>query len=162
MKGIGVLGSMSPQATMDFEARVHRAAQRLVQRDWNRGYPRMVGWYHLQPPVRLGEDARSIVPLQLAPQLIEAAAWLGKAADFLVILGASDDADGETASCAPSRPGQVASAQLWAGLSRCAAMRYSQHCKASQCASYCGDGVSVRGSSVQREIARGLLHSPQC
>ena len=85
MKRMGVLGGMSPQATMDFEARVHRAAQRLVPRDWNRGYPRMVVWYHRQLPVRLGEDGRPIVPLQLDPQLVEAAAWLGKAADFLVI-----------------------------------------------------------------------------
>src|SRR6185503_8748308 len=85
MKRIGVLGGMSPQATMDFEARVHRASQRLVPPDWNRGYPRMVVWYHRQLPVRLGEDGRAIVPMQLDPQVIEAAAWLGKAADFLVI-----------------------------------------------------------------------------
>ena len=65
MKRIGVLGGMSPQATMDFEARVHRASQRLIPRDWNRGYPRMVVWYHRQLPVRLGEDGRPIVPLQL-------------------------------------------------------------------------------------------------
>ena len=82
---MGVLGGMSPQATMDFEARVHRAAQRLVLQDWNRGYPLMVVWYHRQLPVRLGEDRRPIVPMQLDPQLIEAAAWLGKAVDFLAI-----------------------------------------------------------------------------
>jgi aspartate racemase len=85
MKRMGVLGGMGPQATMDFEARVHRASQRLVSPDWGRGYPRMVVWYHRQLPVRLGEDGRPITPMQLDPQVIEAAAWLGKAADFLVI-----------------------------------------------------------------------------
>ena len=85
MKRIGVLGGISPQATMDFEARVHRASQRLVPQEWNRGYPRMVVWYHRQLPVRLGDDGRPIVPMELDPQLIEAASWLGKAADFLVI-----------------------------------------------------------------------------
>ena len=30
MKTIGVLGGLGPQATMDFEARVHAAAQRLI------------------------------------------------------------------------------------------------------------------------------------
>ena len=30
MKTIGVLGGLGPQATMDFEARVHRVAQRLI------------------------------------------------------------------------------------------------------------------------------------
>ena len=53
---MGILGGMSPQATMDFEARVHRAAQRLVPWDRNRGYPRMVVWYYRQLPVHLGED----------------------------------------------------------------------------------------------------------
>jgi aspartate racemase len=33
MKRMGVLGGMSPQATMDFEASVHRASQRLVPPD---------------------------------------------------------------------------------------------------------------------------------
>ena len=30
MKTIGVLGGLGPQATMDFEARAHRAARRLT------------------------------------------------------------------------------------------------------------------------------------
>jgi aspartate/glutamate racemase len=34
MKRIGVLGGMSAQATIDFEARLHRCAQRLVPHDW--------------------------------------------------------------------------------------------------------------------------------
>src|SRR5262245_30993925 len=39
MKTIGVLGGLGPQATMDFEARVHRVAQRLIPPDKNCGYP---------------------------------------------------------------------------------------------------------------------------
>lgn len=85
MKTIGVLGGMSPQATMDFEARVHRLSQQLVPQRWNNGYPPMVVWYHRRLPMRVGEDGRPVVPMQVDPQLVEAAARLGKAVDFLVI-----------------------------------------------------------------------------
>jgi aspartate racemase len=85
MKRIGVLGGISPQATMDFEARVHRISQQLIPQDFNRGYPPMVVWYHRRPPVRLDADGRAIMPMEVDPELVEAAAWLGKMADFLVI-----------------------------------------------------------------------------
>ena len=85
MKRIGVLGGISPQATMDFEARVHRVAQRTIPQDWNRGYPPMVVWYHRRLPVRVGDDERPVVPMEVDPQLVEAAGWLGKVADFIVI-----------------------------------------------------------------------------
>ena len=85
MKRIGVLGGMSPQATMDFEARVHRVSQRMVPQDWNAGYPPMVVWYHRRLPIRLGDDGTPIMPMQVDPELIEAARWLGKGVDFLVI-----------------------------------------------------------------------------
>jgi len=85
MKRIGVLGGMSPQATMDFEVRVHRAAQRLIPQDWNRGYPPMVVWYHRDLPVRRGDDGRPLEPRQIDPSLLEAAARIGALADFLVV-----------------------------------------------------------------------------
>ena len=85
MKRIGVLGGVSAQATMDFEARVHRISQRLIPQEWNRGYPPMVVWYHRRLPIVLATDGRPIVPMQVDPQLVEAAAWLGKGVDFLVI-----------------------------------------------------------------------------
>jgi aspartate racemase len=85
MKRIGVLGGMSPQATMDFEARVHRLCQALVPQHWNAGYPPMLVWYHRRLPVRLDGDGRPILPMQVDPELVGAAAWLGKAVDFLVI-----------------------------------------------------------------------------
>jgi aspartate racemase len=85
MKRIGVLGGMSPQATMDFETRVHRLSQQLVPQRWNAGYPPMIVWYHRRLPVRVGADGRPIVPMQVDPHLVEAAAWLGKGVDFIVI-----------------------------------------------------------------------------
>jgi len=85
MKRIGVLGGVSAQATMDFEARVHRIAQRVIPQDWNRGYPPMVVWYHRRLPVRVGPDERPIVPMEVDPQLVEAAAWLGQMVDVIVI-----------------------------------------------------------------------------
>lgn len=85
MKRIGVLGGISPQATMDFEARVHRISQQLISQDSNRGYPPMVVWYHRRPPVRLDADGRAIMPMEVDPALVEAAASLGNMTDFLVI-----------------------------------------------------------------------------
>jgi aspartate racemase len=85
MKRIGVLGGISAQATMDFEARVHEVAQRLVPQDWNAGYPPMVVWYHRQLPLRRGDDGRVLVPREIDPGLLEAAAWLGRVTDLLVM-----------------------------------------------------------------------------
>jgi len=85
MKRMGVLGGISPQATMDFEARVHRVAQRLIPQHWNRGYPPMVVSYHRRLPIRMGDDGAPLLPRQIDPELVEAAAWLGRVTDFLVI-----------------------------------------------------------------------------
>jgi aspartate racemase len=85
MQRIGVLGGISPQATMEFEARVHRVCQRLIPQDWNRGYPRLVVWYHRELPIQVDGDGRPLVPRRIEPGLLEGAAWLGKAADFIVI-----------------------------------------------------------------------------
>jgi aspartate racemase len=85
MKRMGVLGGVSAQATMDFEARVHRISQRLIPQKLNEGYPPMVVWYHRRPPIRMGADGRPTVPREIDPGMVEAARWLGKAVDFLVI-----------------------------------------------------------------------------
>ena len=85
MKTMGVLGGISPQATMDFEARVHRVSQQLIPQRRNAGYPPMVVWYHRRLPIRVDADARPLTPRQVDPQLVDAAAWLGKGVDFLVI-----------------------------------------------------------------------------
>ncbi|HEX4797619.1 MAG TPA: amino acid racemase [Humisphaera sp.] len=85
MKTIGVLGGLGPQATMDFEQRVHRAAQRVIPPHLNGGYPPMVVWYCRHPPVLLTEDGRPLLPLRADPRLLEAARRLGQVADFLVI-----------------------------------------------------------------------------
>jgi aspartate racemase len=85
MKRIGVLGGISAQATMDFEARVHRVSQQLIPQHWNHGYPPMVVWYHRRPPIRVHGDGRPVEPREIDPELVEAARWLGKAVDFIVI-----------------------------------------------------------------------------
>lgn len=85
MKRIGVLGGVSAQATMDFEARVHRVAQRLIVQDWNRGYPPMVVWYHRELPMRRDDDGRPLEPRQIDPRLLEVASRLGTLVDFLVV-----------------------------------------------------------------------------
>jgi aspartate racemase len=85
VRRMGVLGGMSAQATMDFEASVHRSAQRLVAQDWNRGYPPMVVWYHRELPVRHGADGQVFEPRQIDPQLVEAARRPAPLVDFLVV-----------------------------------------------------------------------------
>jgi aspartate racemase len=85
MKTIGVLGGIGPQATMDFEQRLHQVAQRLIPPQGNSGYPPLVVYYHRRPPVLVDEAGRTIFPVQPDPQLLEGARKLGQLADFLVI-----------------------------------------------------------------------------
>lgn len=85
MKTIGVIGGLGPQATMDFEARVHRISQRLLPQWMNSGYPPMVVWYYRNPPMLQDADHHAVQPLQVDPRLLEAAKKIGALADFLVI-----------------------------------------------------------------------------
>lgn len=84
MKTIGVLGGLGPQATMDFEARVHAVSQRLIPQLGNSGYPPMVVYYHRYAPFVLDEHFRPIVPRRLDPHLHAALGKLGQMADFIV------------------------------------------------------------------------------
>lgn len=85
MKTIGILGGIGPQATMDFELRVHQAARKLIAPLYNSGYPPMVVYYHRYAPVLLHDDMTPVLPLQPDPGLLEGARKLGAIADFLVI-----------------------------------------------------------------------------
>jgi aspartate racemase len=85
MKTIGVLGGIGPQATMDFEQRVHQIAQQLLPPKGNSGYPPMVVHYCRHPPVLLDSTGYPQMPLQPDPRLLAAARTLGQLADFLVV-----------------------------------------------------------------------------
>lgn len=85
MKTIGVLGGVGPQATMDFEQRFHRAAQRLIPPHLNSGYPPMFVCYLRHPPVHVSESGQTILPIQANPGVFERAKELGAIVDFLVI-----------------------------------------------------------------------------
>jgi aspartate racemase len=85
MKTIGVLGGVGPQATMDFEVRVHAISQRLLPPNANRGYPPMLVYYHRGGLDEMGDDGTPAVPLRAEPCLLDAARRLGGWADFLVI-----------------------------------------------------------------------------
>ncbi len=85
MKTIGVLGGLGPQATMDFEQRVHQVAQQLIPQQGNSGYPPMVVHYCRHPPVRSYPDGQPYWPIEIDPRLLDAARSLGQIADFLVI-----------------------------------------------------------------------------
>jgi aspartate racemase len=86
MKVIGVLGGLGPQATIYFEVRLHRAAQRRIRQRGNEGYPTMVSYFFRQPPVIMSADGslpQGRPPVN--PALLDAARWIGTVADFLVI-----------------------------------------------------------------------------
>jgi hypothetical protein len=85
VKTIGVLGGLGPQATMDFEARIHTVSQRLIPQRWGSGYPPMLVYYFRHSPVVLGDDFRPVFPAQPDPRLLDAAKRLGEWVDFLVI-----------------------------------------------------------------------------
>ncbi|MBT8207850.1 MAG: amino acid racemase [Acidimicrobiia bacterium] len=85
MRTIGILGGIGPQATMDFESRIHRVAQWLVPQHGNEGYPPMVTVYMRHPPVRVDADAKPVKPLVLDPRLLDSARRLGEWADLIVI-----------------------------------------------------------------------------
>jgi aspartate racemase len=85
MKTIGILGGLGPQATMDFEVRLHAVAQRLIPPHGNSSYPPLVVYYHRRPPFVMQDERTPVFPLQPDPDLLQAAQWLGTRADFLVV-----------------------------------------------------------------------------
>lgn len=85
MKTIAVLGGIGPQATMDFERRVHEIAQGLLPRSGNKGYPPMVVYYHRGPPFLFDDDGEPVEPFRANPDFLEAARRLGAWADFMII-----------------------------------------------------------------------------
>jgi aspartate racemase len=85
MRTIGVLGGIGPQATMDFEMRVHAEARRLLRPHLNAGYPPMVTAYLRHAPVLLDDDGRPRQPLALDPRVLDAAARLGAWVDLIAI-----------------------------------------------------------------------------
>lgn len=85
MKTIGVLGGLGAQATMDFEARVHKVAQSLIPQRQNSGYPPMFVCYYRHPPILLNADFSPRLPVQPDPRLLEAAKRTGAGSDFLVV-----------------------------------------------------------------------------
>lgn len=85
MKAMGILGGLGPQATMDFERRLHRVAQHEIPQQGNTGYPPLAVVYVRCPPVVMDAEGQPLRPLQPAPQLLDAARTLGQIADFIVI-----------------------------------------------------------------------------
>jgi aspartate racemase len=84
-KTVGVIGGIGPQATMDFEERFHRAAQRRLPQRANGGYPPMVVLYHRRPPIVLDADGAPVMPVRLDVDLEASLEKLGPMVDFLVV-----------------------------------------------------------------------------
>jgi aspartate racemase len=85
MKTVGVLGGLGPQATMEFESRVHRVAQQRIAQHVNAGYPPMVVYYYRGVPFVADAAGAPEPPLRPSPPFLSAAADLGHLADFLVV-----------------------------------------------------------------------------
>ena len=84
MRTIGILGGIGPQATIDFEARLHTAAQAILPQHVNEGYPPMVTVYLRHAPVLVNERGMPSAPLTLDPRVLDAAERLGQWADLLI------------------------------------------------------------------------------
>lgn len=85
MKTIGVLGGLGPQATMQFEAMVHEASQRLIPQHANSGYPPMLVSYFRGVPFVADENGRPAPPLRPSKSFLAVASEVGRSADFLVV-----------------------------------------------------------------------------
>jgi aspartate racemase len=85
MQTIGILGGMGPQATMDYEARLHRVAQQLVPQRFGFGYPPIVVRHCRHAPLLLYDDNTPVLPIQVDPRLLDAATRLGRDVDFITI-----------------------------------------------------------------------------
>jgi len=85
MKTIGVLGGVGPQATIDFEVRLHLVSQKRIPQRHNTGYPPLVVYYHRHPPMVMTVEGVPEVPFRADPRLLDAARRIGPLADFLVI-----------------------------------------------------------------------------
>src|SRR5215472_2600388 len=81
MKTIGVIGGLGPQATMDFEARLHAVAQRLIPQRHNTGHPPLIVAYVRKVPMVFDEQGEA----HAAPALLEAAQKIGPLVDVLVM-----------------------------------------------------------------------------
>jgi aspartate racemase len=85
LRRVGVLGGLGPQATMEFEARLHAVSRALLPARKSGGYPPMAVVYYRHPPFVLGPDWSPVLPLRPDPRLLEAARSLRPLADFLVM-----------------------------------------------------------------------------
>ncbi|UCG25857.1 MAG: aspartate/glutamate racemase family protein [Chloroflexota bacterium] len=104
MKTIAILGGLGPQATMDFEARIHRVSQALIPPRFGSGYPPMYVYYHRRPPMLLDDHSRPVQPIQPDPDLLAAAKHLGAVSDFLVITANGPHVFQEQFEAAAGRP----------------------------------------------------------
>jgi len=84
VKRIGILGGIGPQATMDIEARLHHACQKLIPQSLNEGYPPLVTYYVRHPPVEV-DDGQPRMPLTLDPRMLDAARDLGRLCDLMIV-----------------------------------------------------------------------------
>ena len=86
MKTIGLLGGIGPHATMDFEQRLHIESRKLIPPNGNSGYPRLVVWYHRNPPFVMDENFVPKLPLTIHPDIAYGARMLGQVADFMILM----------------------------------------------------------------------------
>ncbi len=85
MKTIGLIGGIGPQATMDFERRLHETAQQVLTQRFNTGYPPLLVYYLREPPIAVDDRGTPLLPPRPSPRLLEAAAIVGASSDFIVV-----------------------------------------------------------------------------
>ena len=104
MQTIGVIGGIGPQATLDFEARIYRAARARGPGEATSGFPKMVVWMLNHPPLVVDPAGQPLLPLAAHPGLLDAARALGAVADFLTITSNGAHVFREAVEQASGRP----------------------------------------------------------
>ena len=102
-RSVGILG-IGPQATVWLQEAVHRESQKRLPPGGPTGYPTMIVLHHRRPPVELDGDGRPVRPLRADRAFLEAAAWLGEKADFVVIAANSPHLFARDVEAAAGRP----------------------------------------------------------
>lgn len=104
MKTIGVIGGMGPQATMDFERRVHKVSQRVLPPADTAGYPPMHVFYYREAPMVLNADGSVPEVLEPDSRLLDVVRIVGASSDFLVMTANTPHFFHDTIEAAAGKP----------------------------------------------------------
>jgi len=85
VKTIGIIGGLGPQATIDFEERLHKVSQKLIKKYRNEGYPPIITYFFRKPPIKLTKNGTVVIPLRPSTDFLKIIKKVANLANFLVV-----------------------------------------------------------------------------